>query len=168
MGNVRWERPAGEQYPWVTLCVIVAVAAGLFVMAGARLFLFVVVSLLLGVIVANWYVWRRGWSPVWDFDQGSFWERAEVFIPEFERLLESEKVPFEDIGPPPVKIVPLYPRWDGGYSLGDQLRMYYMAGRRNTLVYIGPVLEGNRREVELMKGLVERAVAPPHHHEGIE
>ena len=117
-------------------------------MSGAGPFLIVVI-----VLMVNWYTWRTGWSAVWDFTHASLKERAELFIPRLEGVLEAEDVPFKDIGPPPVRTVPLWPRWDGGYMVGrDQLRIYYMRSRGSTYVYIGPVLESNHREVEWGNG----------------
>lgn len=53
------------------------------------------------------------------------------------------------------------------FQLPDEIRISVTSGD-GSRVFIGPVTGENDREVERLKGLVDRALAPPHHHVGDE
>ena len=53
------------------------------------------------------------------------------------------------------------------FQLPDEIRISVTSGD-GSRVFIGPVNRENDRSVERLKGLVERALAPPHHQDGIE
>ena len=90
---------------------------------------------------------------------------THMFIPRLEMVMAEMDVKAVK-GQPPER--PFYAiGWDEVYHVGDMV-MHVREVNARTVIYIGPVTRDGMHDLLTLQVLVERAVAPPHHHDGDE
>ena len=162
MDELKWRRPLGQ----IQLMVVIGMSAMVvlifliptiqFGSVNSAMMVATTVLLLANVVVL--YVSYLRWKVVWHSISTLIRKPTHLMIPMITKVLTDENVPFTRASRGPDEPVSsLKTRWDEVIELNyGELRLNLRGMDAGTLVYLGPVKDGNEDEVAKVKGIIER------------
>lgn len=162
MPGLKWRRPQGQIQLMVTIGMSAMVLV-IFLIPSIRFgsvnsAMIVALAVLLLATVGGLFVSYLRWKVVWHSISTLIRKPTHLMIPKITKVLTDENVPFTEASKGPDEPVSsLKTRWDEVIGLNyGELRLNLRGIDAGTLVYLGPVKDGNEEEVGRVKGLVER------------